>query len=128
MPVAASHSRTDLSQDEVRSVRPSGEKAIEETSPVCPTKRRSSAPVATSHRMRTLSGEATVKTCLPSGEKRQKATILEWPSLTTNLGAVDVSGLSMVGGGGGGSSLFGSGCCAATETQITQSERPDSSL
>ena len=49
VPVDASHSLAVLSDDPVRILSPSGEKATERTSPVWPEKVRISAPLAASH-------------------------------------------------------------------------------
>src|SRR5262249_11190442 len=78
LPESASQSFRVVSELPDRAVRPSGEKATEETSSECPVKVRSFLPVTTSHSFRVAS-ELPDRAVRPSGEKATDKTQPECP-------------------------------------------------
>ena len=80
-PVAASHTRTVLSQEADATSWPSGEKATVLTLPVWPSSTLQHDPLAASHTRTVLSEEADA-TSWPSGEKAMALTLPVWPSST----------------------------------------------
>ena len=77
--VATFQSRTVLSSDADASSLESGEKATEQTTPLCPSSVRCSAPVAASQSRTVLSRDADASS-LESGEKATDQTTLLCPS------------------------------------------------